>query len=618
MPGLFQRFHGRHRRGLRAALAVLTMALLLPCVSHASGPDTTLPRHERLTRQDGATAIQPGATTPWRHGQLMFDVSGVVQRSNVVLARPNLHRTDFMPLGNGRLGAALWAADGMTVQLNRADTFPERKSPGQLVIAGLKKLVDAKDYRAHLDLYNGWFKESGGGMTAMAYIRADTDELVVSVTGADPAIEQLVEFHLWSPRQPTAHAAGAIATLEDSWKDQGQPGASGRDFGTLAALGADARQVRASVVDKRLIKLTFTPRRDGSFRVIMAAPHGSGSVAMVRARRRLAADVGKPGAQLRQGHLKWWHHFWHRVGLMKLSSSDGVAQYMENLRAIHLYVSAAEERSRFPGSQAGVADLFFFNQDQHRWNPAAFWQWNLRMLVGANLGAGAFDLNQPYFRLYRENLAPLEAWTRQHMGGRPAICIPETMRFNGNGFDYQKTARGVEIFSECDATAPAAWNARTVSTGAEVSLWIWRQYLATDDRRFLAENYPVMAASARFLLSWMRMGADNHLHSDASNAHETQWDARDPTTDIAAMRALFPVVIQAAQRLHRDRALVRRLQSATPHILPFPRTDAATHRSLLTAAADAAATDVIVPRTSRLQNATTSRTSCWNRGGRMS
>lgn len=576
-------------------MAVLTMVLLLPCFSQALSADLTLPRHRSQAGQHDVAATGPGATTPWRHGRLLFDVPGVVQRSNIVLARPNLRRTEFMPLGNGRLGAALWSADGMTVQLNRADTFPERKSPGQLVIPALKKLVNARDYRAHLDIYNGWFKESGGGMTATAYIRADADELVVSVTGAGPAIEQQVEFHLWQPRQSSAHASAGIATLEDSWKDQGQPGASGRDFGTLAALGANARRVRASVVDGRVVQLSFLPRRDGSFSIIVAAPHGFGADTMARARRSLSVDLGKSGADLRRAHLAWWHDFWHRVGLMKLSSSDGVAQYMENLRAIHLYVSAAEDRSRFPGSQAGVADLFFFNKDQHRWNPAAFWQWNLRMLVGANLGAGAFDLNQPYFRLYRDNLAALKAWTLQHMGGRPGICIPETMRFNGNGFDYQKTARGVEIFSECDASVPAAWNARTVSTGAEVSLWIWRQYLATGDRRFLAQNYPVMAASTQFLLSWMRLGPDDRLHSEASNAHETQWDVRDPTTNIAAMRTLFPVVIQAARLLHRDRILVRRLQAAMPHILPFPRSDAAAHRSLLTAAADAAGTDVIGP-----------------------
>lgn len=542
-----------------------------------------------------AELLQPGATTAWRDGQLHVDVAGVVGRSDVVLGRPDIARTDSMPLGNGRLGAAVWAADGMTVQLNRADTFPDRLSPGQLVVPGLERLVNAPDYKGRVDLYDGTFVESGGGMTAMAYIRADKDELVLEVSGSDPARLQNVQVHLWPPRKSLAAAQGSIAVLSDTWKDDTQSSASGRVFGTLVGLTAHARDVRASVIDSRTVTLSFKPERDGRYRIVVAAPHWSGGDAMSRAGSLLAADVKKPQAALRGSHLRWWHRYWHTVGLMKLSSSDGAAQYMENLRAIYLYTAAAQDRSRFPGSNAGVADLFFFNRDTHRWNPADFWQWNLRMQVAANLGAGAFALNGPYFRLYRENLAHLQGWTRQRMGGRAGICIPETMRFNGNGVDYQKTARGTEIFRECDATVPAAWNARTVSTGAEVSLWIWRQYLYTHDRHFLARNYLVMAGAARYLLAYATIGPRGRLHTDPSNAHETQWDVRDPTTDIAAMQALFPAVIEAATRLHRDPSLVRRLQQARAHILPFPRTDAATHTQRLPANADAAAADVIAP-----------------------
>jgi hypothetical protein len=37
-----------------------------------------------------------------------------------------------MPLGNGTLGAAVWAANGFIARLNRIDTFPDRKSTGQV------------------------------------------------------------------------------------------------------------------------------------------------------------------------------------------------------------------------------------------------------------------------------------------------------------------------------------------------------------------------------------------------------------------------------------------------------------------------------------------------------
>jgi hypothetical protein len=79
-----------------------------------------------------------------------------------------------MPVGNGTLGAAVWAAGGFTAQLNRTDTFPDRKSPGWLTIPGLARLTGAADYKGTLDLYSGVLVESGGGMTPDLRARSRT------------------------------------------------------------------------------------------------------------------------------------------------------------------------------------------------------------------------------------------------------------------------------------------------------------------------------------------------------------------------------------------------------------------------------------------------------------
>lgn len=229
-------------------------------------------------------------------------------------------------------------------------------------------------------------------------------------------------------------------------------------------------------------------------------------------------------------HLNWWHGFWRRAHIIKVSSRDGVGDYMENLRTIYLFSAAAEGSGDYPGSQAGVADLFSAAGDQHQWDPSAFWHWNLRMQVAANLGAGLPELNAPYFHLYRSNLGNIANWTKEHMRGAPGICVPETMRFNGAGIEYESSSHKTHQVSgwNCDLASAPFYNARTLSTGAEVSLWIWQQYLITGDRAFLRENFSVMANSARFLLSYEKSGPDGLLHTSPSNAHETQWDTADP------------------------------------------------------------------------------------------
>jgi hypothetical protein len=154
------------------------------------------------------------------------------------------------------------------------------------------------------------------------------------------------------------------------------------------------------------------------------------------------------------------------------------------------------------------------------------------------------------------------------MGMRPGICVPETMRFDGSGW-YTGTDDGNP---SCYEGGAPSWNKRNLSTGAELGLNVWRQYLATDDRAFLEHDYPLMADAARFALAYAVEGADGKLHTSPSNAHETQWDVSDPITDIAAMKALFPAVIEAATLLGQDAELVAQLRAAIPKLLDFPRT----------------------------------------------
>ena len=542
-------------------------------------------------------AVKAGAqTTAWHEGRFHVDAAGVVGRGAIVLGRPNTDAAEAMPLGNGRLGVAVWGADGLTAQLNRDDTLPDRLAAGQVVIPGLKALTEAKDYAGRLDLYHGEFRERGGGMTATVWVEPDTDALVVDVTGANPDKTQTAQLKLWTPRAAKAEDGRQMGWLAQSWVDDQHPEASGRVFGSLSVINAEGRDVAAAVTDPLTITLSFKPFADGHFRIIVESPHYDGKedarTAAGRARAATGAELylrfaGSPGA-----HGAWWEAFWNRAGLIKITSNDGVGEYMENLRDIYLYVAAVERGEEFPGTQAGVGDMISAAGDEHKWDASAFWHWNLRMQVAANIGAGLWDLNGPYFNLYRENLSSMEAWTKKHMEGRAGSCVPETMRFNGRGIEYESSWSPISMGLDCAGDFKPYYNARTLTTGAEVSLWVWEQYLATGDRGFLERNYPLMASSARFLLAYQKPGADGLLHTGPSNAHETQWDVMDPTTDLAAMKALYPATMEAAKLLGKDAELVEQMRAALGRIPAFPRMHEDGPRTLL-AATEGDGTDVI-------------------------
>lgn len=495
----------------------------------------------------------------------------IVSRSDIFVGQPNVLPAQAMPLGNGRLGVALWAADGMTLQLNRSDTLPGRLSPGQVIIPGLKRMTADRGFTARLKLFDGEWQASGAGMSARVSVDRDWDRVIIDVAGANPAAEQTVLLKLWQPRAPQAIVSRDSVTLAEHWLDNKLPGASGLPFGSLAAMRVVGRQVVPAQIGTRTVALRFRPLPDGRFRVIVAAPafDGTGSPAAIAAKTLLAPVQESASRQ-------WWNDFWRRAGLITGSSADGHADYFAALRMLFLFASAAESRGAIPGSQAGIADLFSAVKDAHQWDPAAFWAWNLRMQVAANLSAGLPELNEPFFALYRNNLDALQRWTIAKMNGRAGICVPETMRFNGVGIEYGSTEfRPFEVITHgCDATWSSTSNARTLTTGAEIGLWVWETYLKTEDRSFLEANYALMSEAARFLLAYQQPGSDGLLHTHPSNAHETQHDVIDPSTDLSAIRMLYPAVIKAAAELGQDAPFAQGLAAALDKTPQLPLTDA--------------------------------------------
>ena len=544
-------------------------------------------------------AVAASLTTAWQNGAFSLNTAGVVSRSDVVLGQPNTAASQSLPLSNGSLGVAAWAAGGFTAQLNRSDTMPYRLSPGQVQIPGLAAMTSASNFTGTLDLYNGVLDESGGGMTMQAWVPAGKDELIVNVTGARPGVTQTATLSLWNGRSPTAAASGTVGSLAQTWTDNSQSGSSGQTFGAMAAITASGQNVTASLVNSTQVQVSFTPNSDGSFRVIVASPSWTGGTPASTASSLIGGDTTASVASLLSAQSSWWNGYWANSGLIEAGSSDGTAQYMENLRTLYLYDEAGlMHAGQYPGSQAGEADLYAFDKDQQDWYPAGYWLWNLRGEISANLSSGNFALNLPIFDMYLNDLPAIESWTKAQMGGKPGACVPETMRFNGNGY---YNGGGITSDASCATASNPDFNAETITSGAEIALWIWQQYQDTGSLSFLQKYYPIMEQAATFLLAWQSTGSDGYLHAVA-NAHETQWAVQDPTTDIAADQALFPATISAATLLGTDSALASQLRTALGQIEPYPRTDASAHTQLLNpqpssaaaaASADAQGNDVI-------------------------
>jgi len=556
-----------------ALTAVMAIALVVPAAM--------------ITQSGSRAAAAASLTTAWQNGAFSENTGGVVSRSDVVLGEPNSAANQSLPLGNGSLGVAAWAAGGFTAQLNRSDTMPYRLSPGQLRIPGLAAMASASNFSGYLDLYNGVLHESGGGITMNAWVPEGKDELVVDVSGVSPSTQQTATLSLWSGRTPTASSSGAYGSLAQTWVDNSQSGSSGQTFGAMSTITAGGQNVTGSVVNSTEVQVSFTPNSDGDYRVIVASPSWTGGNPETTAQSLIGGDTTATSASLLATQAAWWNNFWATSGLIEINSSDGTGQYLENLRTLYLYDEAATMKSgSYPGSQAGVADMFAYDEDQQDWYPAGYWLWNLRGQIAANLSSGNFNLNVPIFAMYLNDLPAIESWTSAQMGGAAGACVPETMRFNGNG--YYNGGSNTQNASCAKASSPS-YNALTITSGAEIALWVWQQYEDTGSISFLQTYYPIIKQTATFLLGYQSVGSDGYLHATA-NAHETQWAVTDPTTDLAADQALFPAEIQAATLLGTDSTLVSQLKTAETEIEPYARASQTSLTTLLNAQPTTAST----------------------------
>ena len=297
-------------------------------------------------------------TTAWQNGAFSENTGGVVSRSDVFLGQPNTADSQSLPLGNGSLGVAAWAAGGFTAQLNRSDTMPNRLSPGQVQIPGLAAMTSASNFTGTLDLYNGVLNESGGGMTMQAWVPAGKDELIVNVTGANPSTQETADLHLWSGRSPDR---GRVGRDRQPRPDLG---------GQLPdrQLGAD---VRGDGRDHR--------RRDQRHRLGRQLDRGAGLLHPERQRRRsgsssrrppgpagtppptastlIGSDATTAAPTLLATQSSWWNGYWANAGLIEANSSDGTAAVHGEpahplpVRRGRLHAQPGTTRAARPGSR---------------------------------------------------------------------------------------------------------------------------------------------------------------------------------------------------------------------------------------------------------------------------
>ena len=184
------------------------------------------------------------------------------------------------------------------------------------------------------------------------------------------------------------------------------------------------------IVGTRQSRTIVVPAGNGSRTILIASAAATGIEFDVGAQALTNLDEACANSYdtLREEHTRWWHGFWSRT-FVHISSADGVADFMERVRALHLYYAASASRGDVPAPQ-GDGLIFQTEGDIPRLG-TQLWHWIVETMYRPLLAADAMDVCDPYFDMYARQLPECEKAAQQRWGVAGGAFFPETCPTDG-------------------------------------------------------------------------------------------------------------------------------------------------------------------------------------------
>ncbi|MEV5750719.1 hypothetical protein AB0L00_23095 [Actinoallomurus sp. NPDC052308] len=536
-----------HRRPLRRLLAVLALvagvldlSVIVPAL--ASPTDAAF---------DGSTGV------------LNVDYAGYLSKHDIVYDRPNTNPAYGLTVGNGRTGAMAWNQNGLTMQVSGADLSEQSAYAAGLVNLYSTPGMDTgySTYQQRLSLYDGTLTtkyDSDRTVTIMGSPNSEVmgihvDDHRTNVTGV------ALDLSLWDPSTVTN-----VADVPDlnTWKtystfadasgvglSRGQNDSNG--FGSTLAATVEGANYTSQVVNGSKVRLNITP--SSSYTIWFTAAsrlNAPNHDSVAQARSQLAAVKSTGYATTLTDYRNWWHGFWQR-SFVQYSGLSGDADYLENVYYLATYMIASGGYGNYPFHF--INGVYRSTGDQTKWS-YGYWYWNQRDVYNSFLASNHTDLLSTFNRLYSRNQTALKSYTNSRYGV-DGLWVPETMGWDGN-------ARG---------TINSDYTKNILSTGTEAAYNMYLQYRYTNDTNYLRNTaYPFMRDVVRFYAAKLTRDGSGKYTMASSNSHETYWNVPGAITDLAAVKSLFPVTIQASQTLGLDADLRGQWQNILDDLAPYP------------------------------------------------
>ena len=218
------------------------------------------------------------------------------------------------------------------------------------------------------------------------------------------------------------------------------------------------------------------------------------------------------------------------------------AAYVSQMYALQRFITACAARGRYPikfnGSLSTVpSEGAPGDGDYRRWGPGYWWQ-NTRLPYLSLCASGDFEMMEPLFRMYVDELLPLNKYrTKHYFGFDNAAYYIECIDFWGDVFN--ETYGWQPQAERKDPLQTSGWHKWEWVAGPELVWMMLDAYDHTGDVKLLQQRIlPTADAVIRFFDNYYKTDGQGRLVMHPSQAVETWWDCTNPMPELAGLRAI--------------------------------------------------------------------------------
>ncbi|MDD4591291.1 MAG: DUF5703 domain-containing protein [Parabacteroides sp.] len=531
-------------------------------------------------------------------------INSSVNKYNIVWTSPSFDHTGSMPVGNGDIGLNVWVEQkgDICFYIGKTDSWGDN---GRLLKIGKVRIktepqiiFDNCDFKQELDLQSGKIVITSQGnwqgkkqnIGISVWVDANNPVIYVDTHGDTP-LQFGANIELWRTEPYDLPEVSVSDLLENRSKPgllnervivepdsiiDGKNHYIGWLHHNKKSVGFDITNELQGLSDffetGPIIHRTFgaiikgtkgekvsdhelrtSKSKDSRIEIYVLTKHPSSPEEWQNQIEVLSGKIASESFRERdKKHKEWWAQFWDRSWMDATNNDlsnpdDSSAFFVSRGYVLQRFITASAGRGNYPikfnGSIFTVpAEGTSGDPDYRRWGPGYWWQ-NTRLPYISLNTSGDFDLIQPFFKMYADDIYNLCKYRTNKYFNFDGAYFPECMYFWGACFtnDYGWT----KMEERVDKLQDSRWHKWEWVAGPELVHMMLDYYDFLPDQVFLKEKIiPVANDVMKFFDNYYKVNNEGKWVMHPSQALETWWDCTDPLPEIAGLRSITQRLMQ--------------------------------------------------------------------------